>query len=177
MTSFQQISKRSCPASFPKDNLEEEYGIHQEQVYEVPQDIIIHSPAYSSVLTNFVRVPTMIMGQVIFNMQKQWCEFVDSACTEIDFSYIIYHEKHNKCYFFTDSSELKLALLYKFMFYTKFIIYKDRHLHIQKLNVDNFVEESYDLGLSLPAVKTIGKFLDMNVHLRESEINRDGFSD
>ena len=47
------------------------------------------------------------MGQVTFNTQKQLYEFVDSPGTEIDLSYVIYHENHNKSYFFTTTSELK----------------------------------------------------------------------
>ena len=68
-------------------------------------------------------------------MHRQWYEFIDSPGTNIDSSYAIYHENHNKCYLFTDNSELKLAHLSTFLFDTKFVICRDRHLHIQKPNV------------------------------------------
>ena len=70
-TSFQQTRHRKCPMPCPKDNPEEGDKIHQEHIYEVPQDRDICFPSYSPVLPHFPRVPTRIMGQVTFNMQWQ----------------------------------------------------------------------------------------------------------
>ena len=53
------------------------------------------------VLPHFPRVPTGIVEQVTFNMQRQWYGFVDSPGTDIDLSYVIFHENHIKCYLFT----------------------------------------------------------------------------
>ena len=58
---------------------------------------VICSPSYSPVLPLFPRVPTRIVGQMTFNTQTQRYEFVDSAGTKIDLSYVIYHGNHNKC--------------------------------------------------------------------------------
>ena len=45
---------------------EEEIEVHEERVYEVLQDRVIHSHL-SPVLPHFPRVPTRIVGQVMFN--------------------------------------------------------------------------------------------------------------
>ena len=47
------------------------------------------------------------MGEVVFNTHRQKSEFVDKQGSWIDLAYVIYHESHNKCYYFTDTSELK----------------------------------------------------------------------
>ena len=86
-----------------------------------PQDRIIYSPSYSPVLPHFPRIPTRIVEQVT---QRQRYEFFDSPNNTIDLSYVIYHENHNKCYFFTDTGELKSAPLSTFSFSTKFVVCK-----------------------------------------------------
>ena len=53
-----------------------------------------------------------------------------------------------KCYFFTDTSELKSAFLSTF-FNTNFVICKDMHLHIPKPNVEFSDEESSNSKMSI----------------------------
>ena len=54
-------------------------------------------------------------GQVTFNMQRKWYEFVDSPGNETNLLYVIYHENHNKCYLFYDTSELSQYPFYIFI--------------------------------------------------------------
>ena len=61
----------------------------------------------SPVLPHFPRLPTRIVEQVTFNTQRQRYEFVDSLDNAIDLSFVLYHANHNKCYFCTDTGELK----------------------------------------------------------------------
>ena len=102
-------SARENFCSYPKDNLEKEDEIHQEEMYEVPQDRVICLCYYSPVLPHFLGLPTRIIWQATFCTQKQWYELKDSLGTEIELLYVIYHQNYNKYYFFTDSSELKAA--------------------------------------------------------------------
>ena len=83
MTSFQQISQRKCPTPYQKYNLEDEDEIHQEQVHGVPQDSVIHQSSYSPLLLHFPKVPTKVVGEVTFNIQRLCCEFIDSSGTEL----------------------------------------------------------------------------------------------
>ena len=66
-------------------------------------------PPYSPVWTRFSRVPARIVAEVTFNTPRQRYEFVDRKGTDIDLSYVIYHNNDNKCCFFTGTSELKSA--------------------------------------------------------------------
>ena len=134
-TPFQQVSQWKCLTPCPKDHLEEVNEIYWEQVYEVPQDGVICSPSVSPVLPHFPRVPTRIVGHVTFNMQRQCNEFVDSSGTELIY-HLLYIMKTNKCCFFIDTSELKSASLSTFPFKAKFVVCKDRHIHIPKPNVE-----------------------------------------
>ena len=113
--------------------------------YVIPKNVII---LVISIIT-FLGVPTRIVEQVKFSMQWQWYEFLDSPGTEIDFLYIICQENHNKCYSFTDTIELKSAALSTFLFNIKFVICKDRHLHILQSTVYKF------LMMTAPAMKYI----------------------
>ena len=70
ITSFHQVSQRKCSTPYPKGNLEGEIEVHQKQVYEVPQDWVIHSPSYFPLLPYFPIVPTIIVGQVAFNIHR-----------------------------------------------------------------------------------------------------------
>ena len=45
---------------------------------------------------------------------------------------VIYCENHNMCYYFTDTSELQSASIATFPFGTKFVLCKERPLHMQK---------------------------------------------
>ena len=47
----------------------------------------------------------------------------------------MYHENYNKFYSFTDTSEHKSAPLSTFAFVTKFVLCKDRHIHIPKFTL------------------------------------------
>ena len=94
---------------------------------------------YSPLLSNFWRVPTTIIGEVTFNTQRQRYEFIDRHGAEIDLSYVICYENHNKCYDFTDINTLKSAPLCTFLFDTKFILCKDRHWHIPKVGLINSI--------------------------------------
>ena len=82
-TSFLQGSKRKCPTLYSKNNLGEKIEFYQE-VYEMPQDIVINSPAYSPILPHFPRVPSRIMGKFTVNILRQRYDFVDSQGTTID---------------------------------------------------------------------------------------------
>ena len=115
----------------------------------MPQDRVIQFPLYTLVLPYFPRVPTRLEGQVTFNMKRQWYEFVDSSGTESDLSYVIYHKKHYKCYFFADTSEWRLAPLSTFSIDTKFVICKGRHLDIPKPNVEISDEVSSNSEMSI----------------------------
>ena len=55
---------------------------------------------------------------------------------------MIYHESHNKYYYFTETSELKLASLSTFPFDTKFILCKDRYLQTSECGMPNCEEET-----------------------------------
>ena len=110
-----QGSRRECPTPYPKDNLEEKLEIHQELVYEDPQDRFVCSPSYSPILPHFPRVLTRIVGQVIFNTNRQWYEFVDSPGTAVNLTNAIYHENYNKCYFFTNISEFRSGAISNFL--------------------------------------------------------------
>ena len=101
----------------------------------MPEDRIICLPECSPILPHFPRLPTRVVGQVTFNTLRQRYEFVDSPGTANDLTQILYHENHNKCYFFTDISELKSTTLSTFPSSTKFVICKNRHLHVPKNKV------------------------------------------
>ena len=60
--SFQHVIQRKCPTTYPKDNVEEEIEVHQEQVYNIPQDRIICSSSYSPVLPHCSRILTRVAG-------------------------------------------------------------------------------------------------------------------
>ena len=62
MISFQQTGQRKCPTPYPKDNLEEEDIIHQDQVNKVQHYRVIHLASYPPVLLYFPKVPTRIVG-------------------------------------------------------------------------------------------------------------------
>ena len=93
------------------------------------------------------------MGQVTFDTQKQWYEFVDSLGTEIDLLYVIYLENHNKCYLFTDTCKSKSAHLSIIHCIIKFVICKDRHLYISKLNVDISWDENFNCKITICALR------------------------
>ena len=110
--SSENNSQRPGPASYPRDKADEKNRVIQEQVFDMPQDGVIHSPSYSPILPHF---STRTVLEVTFGTQRQWYEFVDRQGTKTDLSYIIYHE-NNKCYFWTEISELKSAPPYTFPF-------------------------------------------------------------
>ena len=67
MTSFQTKNQRHCP--YPKDISEEENSSWQEQIFDLTQDKIIHSPLYSSVLLLLPRVLNRTVEEVTSNTQ------------------------------------------------------------------------------------------------------------
>ena len=89
------------------------------------------------------------LRQVTFNMQRQKSQLINSPGTNIDLSYVIHQKCHNKLYFFTDTSAFKSAPLSTLSFDMKFEICKDRHLHIQKPNVDISDEDSSNSEISI----------------------------
>ena len=74
-------------------------------------------------------------------MPKQRYGFVDTPGIGIDLSSVIYHENHIKCYYFTDTGELKSEHLVTFCFDAKFILC--RGLHILKYRMHNCKEETH----------------------------------
>ena len=89
-TLFHNDTLRFYPTPYPKDKPDEENRIKQEQVYDIPQDRVIHFPQYLLVLPHFSRVPTRTVGELTFNTQRQRHEFVDRQGTEIDIYYVYY---------------------------------------------------------------------------------------
>ena len=85
-----------------------------EQNYEVPRDRIIHSPSYPPVLLHYPVVPSRFLGEATCSMQRKWYESVHKPGVGIGFSYVVYYENHNKCYYFADASGLKLTPLAAF---------------------------------------------------------------
>ena len=69
ITSLLPGSERRCPIPYPKDNLEEEIEVNQEQVYEVTQDRDVHSSSYLPILPPFPKFPTRIV--VTFNWEDK----------------------------------------------------------------------------------------------------------
>ena len=67
--------------------------------------------------------------------------FVGRHGAEMEIFYVVNPENHNKCYYFTDTSELKLTLLSAFSFDTNFALCKNRYLHISMLNLVNPEED------------------------------------
>ena len=168
-TSFQPSSLRKFPTPYPKDNPGEVIETHQEQVYEVSQDRIIFLSPYSPVLLHFPRVPTKLLGQVTFNTWRY--NFVNSPGNAIDLSYLIYHKHHNKCYFFTDTGKLNSAPLSTFPFKTKFVICKDRHLHITKHKLEVSEHESLHNGRDTPNIRYANESKG-KIHSRQCKTNR-----
>ena len=97
----------------------------------------MRSLLYSPFIPNFLRVPPQFSGEVMFNTQRQQYKFVNCPGAEVDVSLVIYHENHNKCYYFIDTSKLRSATLATFPFGTKFVLYKDRHLHVLHSRLHN----------------------------------------
>ena len=69
-------------------------------MYEITQDRGINSSLYLPVSPHFPGIPTRIVGEVTFNTKRQRYELVDRQGTEINQSYVRYHENQIKCYFF-----------------------------------------------------------------------------
>ena len=89
-----------------------------------------------------------------------------------DLSSVIYHEnKHNKCYFFTDTGELMSAPLSTFPFRTKIVICKDRHLHIPKPKLEVAKNESLHSRTDTPNISYVNEGKD-KVHSKQSDMNR-----
>ena len=55
---------------------------------------------------------------------------------------MIYHDNHNKCYYFTNRIELRLVPFTTLLFDTKFVLCKDTHLNISKCRMPNCKEET-----------------------------------
>ena len=73
-------------------------------------------------LVHFPTVPYGFVGEVTINTQRQGYEFVDKSCAELDLSFVIYDDNHNKYYYFTDTAELRLVPLSTFPFATRFVL-------------------------------------------------------
>ena len=99
-------TSRTVSDSGKSDHMCMVYTPHSDQEYEVPKDIITRSLLYSLVLPYFLGVLPQFSGEVAFNTQIQQCEFVNFPVAEADASFVIYHENHNKYYYFTDTREL-----------------------------------------------------------------------
>ena len=68
-------------------------------------------------------------------MQKDSC--MNMSIVQIYASFVIYHENHNKCYYFTDTSELWSAPSCYFSIWYQFVLCKDRHLYISHSRLQN----------------------------------------
>ena len=79
----------------PPDKLDEECNKSNKQNYKISQDNVILSPSYSPVLPHSLRVLARFIGEVTFGTQRQRYEFIDRSSTEMDISYVIYHENQN----------------------------------------------------------------------------------
>ena len=89
----------------------------------------------------------------------------------IDLPYVIYHENHNKFYFFTDTSELKLAPLSTFLFCTELLLCKDRHLHVPKNKVQISEDEGLNSRINIPDIRNVNEGKD-RYSSKQSETNR-----
>ena len=110
----------------------------------------------SPILLHFPRVPSRIVGQVTFNTERQRYESVDSPGTLIDLTYVIYHENHSKCYFFTDMSGLKLAPFLLFLLVQN-VVGKDMHLHSPKNKVEISENENINSGINTPNIESVNE--------------------
>ena len=68
------------------------------------------------------------------------------------YHHMIYHKNHSTCYYLTSTSELESTSSATFFFDTKFVLCKDRHLHIPKHRMPDSEEEtppvSYEMKVS-----------------------------
>ena len=116
------------------------------------------------------------MGQVTFSTQNQQYGFVDKPSTEIDLSYVIYHENHDQCYYITYFSELKSAPFLTFPFSTIFVICKERSLHIPKSKIEISEDESLNSEIGILAIRPHMKSVNEGRGLsKQSEENKKEF--
>ena len=114
----------------------------------MPQDRDIYLSTYSPALPHFSRVPTRRVEQVTevivwVHRESRYWNWLKCG---------IYYKNHNLCYFFTDTSNPKWALLSTFLFGTKCVIYEVTYLHIPKPNIEISVEVSPDSEMSISVI-------------------------
>ena len=103
----------------------------------------IHSPSYLSVLPHFQRLPARCVGEITFNTQNQRYEFTDKSNAKIDLSFVMYHDNHYKCYIY-GYKQTKVSNFYLFLG-AKFILCKERHLHIPSCSISKCEEKNPQL--------------------------------
>ena len=96
------------------------------------------------------------------NKWRQRYEFVDSTGTVINLTYVIYNEIHNKCYFFTYTSEMKSAPISTSPSSTKFVVCKDRHLHVPRNKIDSSEDKSIHNVINTPNIRSVYKGKERN---------------
>ena len=89
-------------------------------------------PHYSAVLSHLPLFPKSA-GEMIFNTSKRNYEFVNGSGIYNDASFVTYHNTHNKCHFMIGGSQLISAPLSSWTFSTKFVVCRDRQLHVPRL--------------------------------------------